>query len=420
MDVVLELLLGDLDFKGQDSSYASHNFHAFAAKFPPQLPRLFIERLTCPGDVVVDPMMGSGTALLEAYLAGRWGVGCDLDPLAVQQALVKATPLDTAKLVSLAQSIVQEARNRLMDPEAVAHEIARRYTEPTREFLDYWFLPETQRELMALLLAIERISTPANRSFFEVAFSSIIITKSGGVSRARDLAHSRPHRVLEKKPRNAVDQFEARVARNIESIRLLPDHESRPLLCWADARCLPFPDRFADLVVTSPPYANAIDYMRAHKFSLVWFGRQVEDLAALRARYIGTERTRDFVGEPLPPMVDAVITQVAGVDSGKARILQKYYCDMRATIVEMHRILKPERAVVIVVGTSTMRGIDVQTHHCLADIAASVGFQVAPVAERRLDRDKRMMPARSGTKTDSMIEQRMHSEFVIAGIKRAA
>jgi len=65
------LLKQDLTFKGEKTAYATHNLHAFAAKFPPQLPRLFIHELTNPGEWVLDPMAGSGTALVEAVLAGR-------------------------------------------------------------------------------------------------------------------------------------------------------------------------------------------------------------------------------------------------------------------------------------------------------------------------------------------------------------
>jgi DNA modification methylase len=84
--ILAGLVVGDRDFKGQDSSYATHNFHAFAAKFPPRLPRLFIEGLTSPGVIGLDPMMGSGTALLEAYLLDRQAIGCDLAPLAIRQS----------------------------------------------------------------------------------------------------------------------------------------------------------------------------------------------------------------------------------------------------------------------------------------------------------------------------------------------
>ena len=88
------LLEADLDFRGESGAYASHDLHAFVAKFPPQLPRLFIRALTNPGDVVLDPMMGSGTAVVEAVLNGRRGIGLDIDPLAMRLTRTKVTPVD--------------------------------------------------------------------------------------------------------------------------------------------------------------------------------------------------------------------------------------------------------------------------------------------------------------------------------------
>ena len=44
------------------------------------------------------------------------------------------------------------------------------------------------------MLEIEKIDDRNLRSFFELAFSAVIVTKSGGVSLALDLAHTRPHR----------------------------------------------------------------------------------------------------------------------------------------------------------------------------------------------------------------------------------
>lgn len=58
-DRLAALLEGELNFHGENSSYASHDLHAFAAKFPPQLPRAFIRGLTECDDLVLDPMMGS-------------------------------------------------------------------------------------------------------------------------------------------------------------------------------------------------------------------------------------------------------------------------------------------------------------------------------------------------------------------------
>ena len=415
--VLEKLIVGDLDFKGQDSSYASHNFHAFAAKFPPQLPRLFIEGLTAPGEVVLDPMMGSGTTLLEAYLLDRQAIGYDLDPLAIQQSQVNITWINPELLTRTAYDLIVQAKTWLAtakDPAQLLHD---RYTPKAVEFIQYWFLPETQLQLLALIQAIEELPEGPVRHFMEVTFSSIIVTKSGGVSMARDLAHSRPHRVINKTPRDAVQQFEARVRKNIRSIAALPRKEHLPIIRQGDARQLSLEDNSVDLVVTSPPYANAIDYMRAHKFSLVWFGNRIEELATLRSKYIGAERISGALTEALPLRAEAIISRLTVLDSSKARVLRKYYNDMQAAIRQMFRVLRPNRPVIIIVGSSTMRGIDVETHHCLADLASGVGFDLVGVVERRLDRDKRMMPARFGAKGGNGIEERMHREYVIAGIK---
>src|SRR5215207_7250430 len=52
---------------------AAHPLHeiSYRACFKPQLPRFFIERLTQPGDRVLDPFSGRGTTALEAALLGR-------------------------------------------------------------------------------------------------------------------------------------------------------------------------------------------------------------------------------------------------------------------------------------------------------------------------------------------------------------
>lgn len=72
--------------------------------------------------------------------------------------------------------------------------LTKRWDKKTREFIDYWFASETQVELLALKLEIEAIDDEKLKAFFLLAFSAIIITKSGGVSLAFDLAHTRPHK----------------------------------------------------------------------------------------------------------------------------------------------------------------------------------------------------------------------------------
>lgn len=419
-ETLARLLAGELNFHGERSDYASHNLHAFAAKFPPQLPRVFIRELTVPGHTVLDPMMGSGTTLVETILEGRCAIGLDLDPLALRLAQVKTAESDISRFQEIGADVIRKAKNILLNPATIEREFTSRYDEDTKKFIDYWFLATTQSELTALILAIDEIADNLTRQFLKLVFSSVIITKSGGVSRARDLAHSRPHLDKNKIPKNAVEQFEMRLRKSLASIANFNSDDARILTLSGDARAMPLGNETVDLIVTSPPYANAIDYMRAHKFSLVWFGHSVTELTKRRANYIGSERAGGVVHSvPLPEEAEATIERLAALDRKKSVILRKYFVEMWQVVSEMYRVLKTQSAAVVVVGTSTMRGIDVQTHLCLADIGKKIGFDVVGVAQRELDRNKRMMPARFGKKTDSMIEQRMHEEYVIGFFKPA-
>ena len=415
-----DLLASDLDFHGLSGAYASHNFHAFPAKFPPQLPRKFIEGLTEPGDVVLDPMVGSGTTVVEAFLAGRRGIGFDIDPMALRLCKVKVTPLALEETAAAGNKVLYHAQKSLQrDGTKLRRELNARFGEAEREFINYWFLPSTQLELMALIREIERVQAPGIREFLELAFSSIIITKSGGVSMARDLAHTRPHRVQDKTPRPSLGEYRKRLNKNLNNLATLAHGSGTIAIFCGNAQKLPLRDQMVDLIVTSPPYAsNAIDYMRAHKFSLVWFGYALGSLSRLRREYIGHDAVTGVEYIELPDTACQVIDSIAQVDRKKSRVLHRYYSEMTRCLAEMARVLKPGKAAIVVGGSSTMRGVDTRTDICLGEIGKQVGFELCRIAVRKLDRDKRMMPARrTRSSARSQIEERMHEEYVIGFLK---
>ncbi len=437
---LIHLLSGDLDFHHKNSRYASHNFHAFPAKFPPQLPGVFIQALTAPGEAVLDPMMGSGTTILEAYLLGRRAVGFDIDPLARLITQVKVTPIDPEKVRAIGNNILTQAHYAVtQNCSELEEQLKHLWDSNTKKFVDYWFAPETQIELLALRNEIEKIEEPDIRAFFEVAFSAIIITKSGGVSLALDLAHTRPHRAkiivtennrgkitevssgkrfTTKILRSALEEFGKRYLQNLNGLVSSREGQIQPVLKYGNAQKLPLEAESIDLIVTSPPYAsNAIDYMRAHKFSLVWLGHNIDELGKKRKQYVGGETTSDFTFEPLPPKTQAIVSNLSAVDSKKGQVLHRYYSEMTRVLREMYRVLKPGKASIVVVGSSIMRGIDTQTHQCLAEIGEAVGFEVPKIGIRNLDRNRRMMPAGTKINLDSQIQQRMHVEYVIGFYK---
>lgn len=424
-----DLLDGDLSFQTPSRlAHPLHSLHPFAARFPYGLPGYFINALTAPGHTVLDPMCGSGITLLEGWAARRSVVGVDLDPLALRQAIARTTAFPSESVRHTGEAALEHAAYLLagLGPQPDPLEAVRADMDAgTRDFLDYWFLPETQLELACLTLAIREETDPDLRNLLEVIFSSTIVTKSGGVSRARDLAHTRPHRVADKAPRRPIPAFASLVRRAADAYANV-DRETvgNSRIVAGDARALPFEGCSADLIVTSPPYANALDYMRAHKFSLAWLGDPIPALTKLRGQYIGAEsgggQSMPASESQLPASVEAVVGRIADLDAPKSRVLRRYFVDMAAAIGEMARVLRAGAAAVIVVGPSTMRGTLVPTHDCLADLASQAGLDVVGVAPRNLDRDRRMMPFRNagnGTGAAAGIENRMHTEYIIGAVK---
>lgn len=437
-----ELLQGDLDFHQLQSSYASHNFHSFPAKFPPQLPRLFIENLTQPGEIVLDPMNGSGTTVLEAQLAQRVGIGLDIDPLALKISQVKTCAVKPLLVYEQGLRLLKSARTLLDDsPQTIENYLQHRWDEDTRKFVDYWFSKTVQRELAALRIKIDEIEDVNLRRFFDIVFSGIIITKSGGVSLALDLAHTRPHRVKQvidknnnilfseieenqamrshwiKKYRSPFEEFAKKLKINIKGL-----HEITPLPVnhiLTNAQMMPLADNSIDLIVTSPPYAsNAIDYMRAHKFSLVWLGYSISSLSSKRSEYIGAESQPKMNTEDMPDFTKFILQEVSGLDKRKGSALARYYSEMKRVLVEIYRVLKPGKCAILVVANSILKGKNSQTHLCLADIGKQLGFIVPEIGVRSLERDKRMMPATLHNNSESQIQRRMHEEYVIGFFKQ--
>lgn len=113
---------------------AGHSLHevSYRACFKPQLPRFFIDRLTEPGETVYDPFSGRGTTALEAWLRGRVPVACDINPLSRMLLEPRLAPPTLSQIAS-----------RL-------NEVSWSDVDGLREDLLIFYHPETLREICAL------------------------------------------------------------------------------------------------------------------------------------------------------------------------------------------------------------------------------------------------------------------------------
>jgi len=115
-----------------------------------------------------------------------------------------------------------------------------------------------------------------------------------------------------------------------------------------DSRALPLEKGSIDGIVTSPPYSIALDYVSNDAHALKELG------------YSLSEVREEFIG-------------VRG--KGQTRI-DLYNEDMKKSLEEMFRVLKPGKYSVIVIGNATYMGQEVKTVEFTRDYAEKIGFKL--------------------------------------------
>jgi hypothetical protein len=172
--------------------------HPFPARMAPEL-ALHSILLVPPRSIVLDPMAGAGTVLRRAVDTGHRAIGFDLDPLAVLMATVWTTPINPQKLARLVDKVIDSAKRLSAEAETILPWIDE--DEEMCEFVEYWFGKVQRDGLRRVSQALWHVGNGRrNQPEIEVlrlALSRLIITKDRGASLARDISHSRPHKVRE-------------------------------------------------------------------------------------------------------------------------------------------------------------------------------------------------------------------------------
>ena len=372
---------------------------------------------SAPGEVVLDPMVGSGTTLVEARLRGRHAWGCDIDPLARLIAKVKATDIDLDALDRAIANLEEKMERSDLDDA----------WRPDLVDVDRWFRPQVAKDLARIRAALLSSRAPRPvRDLCWVAFSSIITARTS-VANARDVVHSRHHyRRWTKDPRTEerflrrLRQIRGMVAEFVELVERAP-RKTEARIVGDDARALPIESGSVDMIFTSPPYCSALDYTRAHMFSVgwmdAWLGTTVDGYRELGARYVGSERGRargEGGVDGLPPAlgceaVDSVVRALGG-DPKRAWIVHRYFADMRRVLAESARVLRPGKAMVLVVCPSNIRRQAVPTHELFVELARDQepALAVELLVERKIHDRRRLMPYLSDS-----FGPRMRTEYVL-------
>ncbi|MCX7993536.1 MAG: site-specific DNA-methyltransferase [Fimbriimonadales bacterium] len=402
-----------LELTQKQTSYATHGYHRYPAKFIPQLAARLIREHSSEGNLVIDPFMGSGTTLVEAKLLRRRSIGVDINPVAHLVAQAKTQAIEPTRLTHAMEQLVERLSEHAQPSLFTGVETQSLPGNGTEwhERLRYWFSEATLCQLAQIQQAINRLESEAERTFFNCALSHTLKSVSYWHDRS-----VKPMRKLDKPIPDARRVFLRHAKRmahgNREFWNLLCERDALdiPAVAYcADARQLPAEDLSASLVVTSPPYVTSYEYADLHQLSALWFG-WMGDLREFREGFIGRSNgVHSLPAELGSHRAARIVAQMEAVNPRKAREVALYFGEMYDSFREMQRVLKRGGYLCIVIGNTHLCGVEVQNAQVFAEQLESLGFSLERVILREIP--SKILP-RTRDKTTGKFARTLDADYV--------
>ncbi len=334
---------------------------------------------------VLDPFAGSGTTLIAAQQAGAAAMGADAHPFVARVAQAKlAWTADADAFEARARDVSRRARPD-PDPDPPA-------------LLAKCYRPDALAALRGLRRAIDDGSRgDAIDELLWLALVAILRPCSHvGTAQWQYVLPSRTKaRVVE--PRDAFAMQTAAMARDMRALQADVPVPPAATYLAADARTLDgVPDGWADLVLTSPPYANNYDYADATRLEMTFLGevRRWGDLSELRDGLVRScsQAMRGFDGDAaladpaLAPIAEKLAVVYRALEVERAthggrkayhHMIAAYFQDLAAVWRSLRRVTRPGAEVCFVVGDSAPYGVHVPVERWLAALARAAGFEAS-------------------------------------------
>ena len=345
---------------------------------------------------VLDPFCGTGTTAVCAVAAGHRATTVDINPFLTWLARVKTSTYPSALLVEAehtALAALDLTRRRATKP-APAPKIHR---------IERWWPATTTSFLAHLKAAIESsIASVQVRDLLHVAFCRTLIKLSNAAFNHQSMSFKDGYTHAQEELHIDLDA----AAVYLDDVRFVlrgaGDNPSGvATVVEGDARDLSrLKDTGFDLVVTSPPYANRMSYIRELRPYMYWLGylEAARDAGELDWQAIGgtwgiaTSRLKEWAtgGDCwLPGDLRGIVARIAKTTHANGALLAAYvakYCeDMSRHFGSLRAVLNRSAHVHYIVGNSTFYGVLVPTEQLYAAMLREYGFvdvAVRPIRKR--------------------------------------
>lgn len=367
-------------FNGKECSL--HQLAPYVGKLKSGMVHALLDEFTKPGDVVLDPFVGSGIVPLQALVQGRKAWCNDLSEYAYALTLGKlSAPMSEADGMAQAEAVIAEVESKC----------GKVKIDEVPDWVAKFFHPETLRETLSAFHACRKLDLP----FVQACLLGILHHVRPGFL-SYPASHLTPY-LREKKypPDEYPEMYAYRDLASRLRAKVRRAYRRPPSQTWTrgDFRVdkvnsvqLPYAPESVDAVISSPPYFGALDYARDNRLRL-WF--------------LGVDNWREL---------DKRLTANESV----------YLPQMRQCLIEMFRVLKPNAHCVLVLGDVSRNGRMRETAEIISHEAAEVtrgGFETLRIVVDNIPDDRRSRRRTQTTKCEKILVMRKVRSVTMGGVR---
>ena len=365
-----------------------HRWYRYTAGFSGPWAGALMERWKQEGKRnVLDPFAGSGTVMVESMLHAVDSIGMETNPYVYNIATAKLhwNDFDFDKLTRECFDVLDRAKKMKIGNAEFPDLVTRCFTV------------DTLKKLEALKLSCKEINDGKLRNFVWFVITSIL--RSASPVGTAQWQYIQP----KKSKSNVLDPFVAyqrKLSEIFEDMSRLRDtygRQSRTEVLREDARdIVSVPDKWADMVITSPPYANNYDYADAMRLEMLFWNdidgwsdlqeKVVVNLVRACTQHVSNQKEEilGYLSSPLlAPIRDELEEKYTLLESERERhggkknyhlMITAYFYDMARVFRSLDRVTADNCRMCFVIGDSAPYGIYIPVDKWLGRLAQSAGF----------------------------------------------
>lgn len=394
--------MGDISFRA-NKRLPIHSWFGYVAGYDAKFVRSTIDEYLSdqPDATVFDPYTGSGTTLVEAIDTGRDAIGTEINPFMAFVARNK-TSWDTYPdnlntrtrefLTNVNPQVLTAFPNRTLDSfgsggGAVEDVRIKAKSEvPSLANINNWYTKEVLEQLRILKGNIKEIKDERFKSLCLLAFASILVDVSnGGYDPSLGYRRDSDGDII-KNQANVAKSFEEKLKQFVDDVNEKIISRNEPhgdaLVLNSDGEEFPgLNNECVDLLITSPPYCNNMNYIRQTRPHLYWLNywadrsrRKFED--NMMGSYWQIVRNHEIDMKYPTDTLEEVTNEISKQEPereelggpGWARYVIRYFNDTGNALKQHYRLLTPDSYAVYVVGNSVIKDINVPVGDIFAEM----------------------------------------------------